>query len=342
MEDVVRIGRAEFEEPELMDSALSQVDAVVHLAGVNRGSDEVVSSTNLMLDNRLSEGLARTQRPLVLVYGNSTQSRGNSVFGESKARAAEILRLQCEALGNPFVDVVIPHVFGEHGRPFYNSVVATFSHQLATGGNPQVEVDRELNLVHAQTVAEILLDATRSQEFRQVAFDGKRILVSETLEKLKSMSEPYAEARLPDLSDPFTRDLFNTYRSFTFPDKWPIHPSKHSDERGELVEAVRAAGGETQVFFSTTKAGFTRGDHFHLRKVERFLVLDGQASIKLRRLFTQEVIEFTVSGDTPAIVDMPTLWTHSISNSGERDLLTLFYADDEYNPDDPDTYWIAV
>jgi UDP-2-acetamido-2,6-beta-L-arabino-hexul-4-ose reductase len=76
--------------------------------------------------------------------------------------------------------------------------------------------------------------------------------------------------------------------------------------------------------------------------VERFLVLNGQASIKLRRLFTDEVIEFHVTGETPAIVDMPTLWTHSITNTGDQDLLTLFYADDEYNPSDPDTYWVDV
>ena len=123
---------------------------------------------------------------------------------------------------------------------------------------------------------------------------------------------------------------------------WPILPVKHSDARGQLVEAVRGAGGETQVFFSTTNPGFTRGNHFHLRKVERFLVLSGHASIKLRRLFTDEVIEFHVTGETPAIVDMPTLWTHSITNTGDQDLLTLFYADDEYNPSDPDTYWVDV
>jgi UDP-2-acetamido-2,6-beta-L-arabino-hexul-4-ose reductase len=109
-----------------------------------------------------------------------------------------------------------------------------------------------------------------------------------------------------------------------------------------LVEAVRASGGETQVFFSTTNPGYTRGGHFHLRKVERFIVLEGQASIRLRRLFTDQVVEFPVTGETPAIVDMPTLWTHSITNTGDSNLMTLFYADDEFNPENPDTYWVAV
>jgi UDP-2-acetamido-2,6-beta-L-arabino-hexul-4-ose reductase len=340
--DIVSIGRTEFEDTGLMDSALAEVDSVIHLAGVNRAPDDEIATTNPRLAQVLVEGLARANRPITVVNGNSIQSSGDSVFGRSKAEAASIFRAYSEVSGSRFVDVILPNIFGEHGRPFYNSVVATFCHQLAIGEKPRIEVDRELSLLHAQTAASILLDAAENPSSPEIAIKGKTVSVSSVLAQLQEISERYFGGRLPDLSDPFTRDLFNTYRSFTFPTMWPIHPVKHSDARGELVETVRGAGGETQVFFSTTKPGFTRGDHFHLRKVERFLVLDGQASIKLRRLFTDEVFEFPVTGATPAILDMPTLWTHSITNTGDRDLLTLFYADDEFNPDDPDTYWIAV
>jgi UDP-2-acetamido-2,6-beta-L-arabino-hexul-4-ose reductase len=340
--DVVKIGRAEFENADLMDLALSDVDSVIHLAGVNRGTDEDIIKTNPLLAQRLVEGLIRSGRSIAVVHGNSIHSSGDSVFGKSKARVMEIFRDHEQAGGGPFVDVILPNIFGEHGRPFYNSVVANFCHQLAVGEIPVIDVDRQLNLVHAQTAAAILLDAAFDPVKPEIFLDGKVLFVSEVLAELRAISERYTDGRLPDLSDSFTRDLFNTYRSYTFPAMWPILPTKHSDARGELVEAVRGAGGETQVFFSSTKPGFTRGDHFHLRKVERFLVLQGQASIKLRRLFTSEVIDFPVSGETPAILDMPTLWTHSITNTGDQDLLTLFYADDEYNPADPDTYWIAV
>ena len=340
--DVISIGRSAFQDATLMDSALAEVDCVIHLAGVNRATDQEIATTNPMLARLLAEGLVRAGRPINVIHGNSIHSRGDSVFGQSKAEVASILRATCEVTGGSFVDVVLPNVFGEHGRPFYNSVVATFCHQLAIGEKPAIDVDRELPLIHAQTVAEILLNAVANPIESEILVEGRVLSVSEVLEKLQVISEPYFEGRLPDLSDSFTRDLFNTYRSYTFPEMWPILPIKHSDDRGELVEAVRGAGGETQVFFSSTKPGFTRGNHYHLRKVERFLVLNGQASIRLRRLFTDEVIEFNVNGETPAIIDMPTLWTHSITNTGDRDLLTLFYADDEFNPDDPDTYWIAV
>jgi UDP-2-acetamido-2,6-beta-L-arabino-hexul-4-ose reductase len=341
-QDIVPIGRTEFQDTLMMDSALSDIDCVIHLAGVNRGTDEEIATTNPMLARLLAEGLIRAGRPITVVHGNSIHSRGDSVFGQSKAEVASILRASCEVTGGSFVDVVLPNVFGEHGRPFYNSVIATFCHQLAIGERPTIEVDRKLPLIHAQAVAEILLNAAANPDESEILVEGRVLTVSDVLEKLQAISGPYFEGRLPDLSDSFTRDLFNTYRSYTFPEMWPILPVKHSDDRGELVEAVRGAGGETQVFFSSTKPSFTRGNHYHLRKVERFLVLNGQASIKLRRLFTDEVIEFQVSGETPAIVDMPTLWTHSITNTGDQDLLTLFYADDEYNPSDPDTYWIDV
>lgn len=342
-DDVVGIGEAEFDNPNLMDLALSQVDVVIHLAGLNRAPDEeAIALGNPWLASQLAAGLLRTGHPISVVNGNSIQSLGDSVFGISKRKAADILRSAADATGAHFTDVLLPNIFGEHGVPFYNSVVATFCSQLANGETPKVDLNREIPLLHAQRAASLLLDACGNAQSQELVPAGKLMRVSELLSVLEGIAEPYRDGQLPNLSDSFTRDLFNTYRSYTFPNSWPILPIKHADERGELVEAVRAGGGETQVFFSTTHPGYTRGGHYHLRKVERFLVVEGIATIKLRRLFTNQVVEFHVSGDVPAIVDMPTLWTHSITNTGDRNLITLFYADDEFNPENPDTYWVAV
>lgn len=341
--DITPIGRSEYSDAARMDAALEQVDVVVHLAGVNRGVDDsVLAKANIELAQGLATGLARAGRSIDVIYGNSIHSRGVSAFGSSKRRGAEILEAACGALEGRFVDVLLPNVFGEHGKPFYNSFVASFCHQLARGDVPTIDLDREVPLLHAQDAAAVLLVAAGGETAGELAPAGTPFAVSEVLKRLSGIRDRYVDAQLPDLSDPFTRALFNTYRSYTVPQGWPIMPTRHSDQRGSLVEAVRASGGETQVFYSTTVPGFTRGEHFHLRKVERFLVLSGEAVIRMRRLFTEEVVEFRVSGDEPAILDMPTLWTHSIINVGDRDLLTLFYADDEFNPADPDTYWIAV
>ena len=337
--DVIGLTEAEFDDPQRMDAALAQADAVIHLAGVNRASDEqTIARVNPWLAETLVAGLERAGRPIPVVYGNSIHSDGDTVFGVAKRRAAEVLNAWGQRSGAPVTDVVLPNIFGENGVPFYNSVVATFCHLLARGETPQIEVDRELPLLHAQRAAAVLIDACNASEGGQIRPAGTLISVSGLLELLEPMRDAYREAVLPDLSDAFIRDLFNTYRWYTFPERWPVYPQLRADERGGLVEAVKAPGGQAQVFFSTTNPGYTRGQHFHLHKVERFVVLRGQAVIRLRKLFTDEVVEFAVSGEKPAIVDMPTMWVHSITNTGDDELLTLFYADEVLDPAHPDTY----
>ena len=337
--DVIGLTEAEFDNPERMDAALAQADAVIHLAGVNRASDdETIARVNPWLAEQLVAGLERLGRPIPVVYGNSIHSDGDSVFGVAKQQAAEILTDYGRRSGAPVTDVVLPNIYGENGAPFYNSVVATFCHLLARDETPTIEVDREMPLLHAQRAAAVLIDATAAADSSQIRPEGTPMSVSGLLGLLEPMRDAYREAVLPDLADPFTRDLFNTYRSYTFPQQWPVHPQLRTDERGGLVEAVKAPGGQTQVFFSTTNPGYTRGQHFHLHKVERFVVLRGQAVIRLRKLFTDQVVEFAVSGERPAIVDMPTMWVHSITNTGNDELLTLFYADEVFDPAHPDTY----
>jgi UDP-2-acetamido-2,6-beta-L-arabino-hexul-4-ose reductase len=131
--------------------------------------------------------------------------------------------------------------------------------------------------------------------------------------------------------------LFNSYRAALYPDGFPRPLALNTDARGTLFEAVKGGGGG-QTFLSTTKPGVIRGDHFHLNKVERFLVVQGNAVIRIRKFMSDEVLEYHVSGDTPASVDMPTLHTHSIENTGDADLLTLFWTHDLFDPENPDTF----
>ena len=333
------LGRGEFDDPVAMDAVLNQADGIIHLAGVNRAADDrSIAEVNPWLAEQLVAGLERTGRVIPVVYGNSIHSDGESVFGLAKRQAAQTLAEWGSRSGAPVVDVVLPNVFGEHGRPFYNSVVATFCHLLSQDEQPQVDVDRELPLLHAQRAADVLIDALESPQSAEIRPAGHPMTVTGLLERLVPMRDAYRTADLPDLSDPFTRDLFNTFRSYTFPQQWPVYPQVRSDQRGALFETVRVPGGQSQVFFSTTNPGFTRGQHYHRRKVERFLVLRGEAVIRLRRLLTDEIVEFPVSGERPGIVDMPTMWVHSITNTGSEELITLFYADEVFDPDHPDTY----
>lgn len=321
-------------------AALDGASRVIHIAGVNRGSDEEVRSGNLGFAHQLAGALhGAAEPPPVIVFANSTQARIGGPYGDSKAEAAEILEAAASAAGSQFVDVTLPNLFGEHGKPFYNSVTATFSHLLATAQQPTVVHDREITLLHAQDAADVLIGAAGSD--KQARLETV-ITVSDLLGRLARMSSTYDRGDIPDVSERFSRDLFNTYRSFTFPGQAPMRLAIHSDARGSFFEVIRSHGGSGQSSFSTTWPGVSRGDHFHRRKIERFTVLSGQAIIALRRVLTGEVIEIAVSGNAPVSVDMPTLWAHKITNVGRDPLHTSFWTNDIFDPETPDTIVEAV
>lgn len=322
-------------EDEAASASLDDVSRVIHVAGVNRGTDDDVREGNIGFAQQLAGAIrAAVNPPGTIVYANSTQSDGNSIYGSAKRQAAAILAHAARDVGAEFTDVVLPNVFGEHGRPFYNSVTATFCHLLANGGEPQVVDDKHLDLIHAQNAADLLTGQVGESEYPALQ---KSETVSGLLDRLSSFAQLYRKGEIPDLSDPFDRDLFNTYRSYTFPAQAPIPLTRHADSRGSFFEIIRTHGGDGQSSFSTTEPGISRGDHFHRRKVERFTVLHGTATILLRRLFADEIFEFEVAGADPVAVDMPTMWAHKIVNTGSNMLHTSFWTNDLFDPENPDT-----
>ncbi|MHC9045961.1 polysaccharide biosynthesis C-terminal domain-containing protein [Microbacterium saperdae] len=321
-------------------AAVDGASRAIHIAGVNRASDEEIAAGNIGFAEQLATALrAAANPPPVVVYANSTQSTNGSVYGEAKARGAAILAAAAEDIGATFVDVLLPNLFGEHGRPFYNAVTATFSHLVAAGESPTVENDKELTLLHAQNAVDLLTGAAPLQLLGELE---RNETVSGLLARLQGYAELYGRGEIPSVADDFDRDLFNTYRSYTFPAQSPIDLTRHADARGSFFEIIRSHGGPGQSSFSTTVPGITRGDHYHRRKIERFTVLQGRARISLRRLYSDEVVSFEVSGDAPGAVDMPTLWAHNITNIGDDVLYTSFWTNDIFDPANPDTIAEAV
>ena len=330
----IRLGRMEFADSRPLSQSLADVDVVFHLAGVNRAdSDQAVEEGNVSLAKTLEATLH--DRPVHVVFANSIQSTLDNAYGRGKRRAAEILA----GLPGTLADVHLPNLFGEHGRPAYNSFVATFCHEVANGRSPEVSDDRQVPLLHAQDAAAALIEAAESTVNHNVLPPSESHGVSEVLDQIRSFHRLYAaKGEVPDLSQKFAVDLFNTYRSYLFPAQFPTFPTVHADDRGELFETVRAHGGTGQAFVSRTAPGATRGEHYHLHKVERFFVVQGEAEISLRRLLHDDVVRFRLSGDRPGFVDMPTMWVHNIRNVGENDLITMFWADQLLNPQNPDQY----
>ena len=320
--------------------AVSGSSRLVHIAGANRGTDEEVRDGNVRFAAQLAEAIRQAAvPPTVVVFANSTQSCNRSVYGESKAEAARTLAAAATAVGAEFENVLLPNLFGEHGRPFYNAVTATFSHLLAGGETPTVQDDKELTLLHAQDAADVLIGNVQSTDLRGLEV---RETVVGLLGRLSDMAALYRRGEIPDVAAKFDRDLFNTFRSYTFPAQAPVRLTRHADARGSFFEIVQSHGGSGQSSFSTTQPGISRGDHFHRRKIERFTVLAGAATISLRKLFTDDVVEFEVTGDKPVAVDMPTMWSHKITNTGTDVLYTSFWSNDIFDPKAPDTISEAV
>lgn len=320
--------------------AISGASRVIHLAGVNRATDAEVRDGNAAFAQQLGEALGRADNPpATVVYANSTQASNGTTYGEAKAEAGRVLAAAAATVGAEFVDLRLPNLFGEHGRPFYNAVTATFCHLLAMGEQPNVQQDKELTLLHAQDAADLL---TGHVPTAQQSTLEQHETVSGLLRRLRAQAQTYRAGEIPDVASKFDRDLFNTYRSYTFPAQAPVKLTRHADARGSFFEIIRTHGGPGQSSFSTTAPSISRGDHFHRRKVERFTVLAGQARISLRRLFTAEVFDFDVDGDQPVAVDMPTGWAHKITNTGETVLYTSFWANEIFDPEYPDTIAEAV
>ena len=246
---------------------------------------------------------------------------------------------------------MIPNVYGPGCRPFYNSVVATFCHELAQGKEPTIIEDHEIEFIWINDLIDILHEAIEHPPHKQGPVDnvqnirviGTALLsVSQLLAKLRSFRASHVVGNMvPDISNPLSANLYATYMSYVSLDEHCYRPEVHRDQRGHLYEIIRMANAG-QVFFSATNPGVTRGNHFHTRKIEWFCVLKGEAMIRLRKLGESEVHEFRVSGNEPQFISIPVLHTHQIENVGEDDLLTMFWASEIFTPRDADTYFEKV
>jgi len=338
--EVVSATRDTFADPGLLDHFVQQSGAIIHVAGVNRANtDEEVADGNRELAQQLIDAMGRTGKTVPTLYTNSTQSERDNVYGRAKQAAADLLTAHCEEAGVPCLDLVLPHLFGEYGKPHYNSAVTTFAHELAVGGEPSVNRDGQLELLHAQDVAARVLDFIAAPTGGRARMTGVTISVGEVWDLMQTQHRRYAnEFTVPDCANRFELQIFNTLRSQLYLNGfYPRSLTLHADNRGAFAELCRAdCLGQTSV--STSVPGITRGDHFHLDKIERFIVLDGTATIRIRRVLTNEVTTHEVSGENPVYIDMPPLATHNITNTGDTTLTTLFWAADHFDPNNPDTY----
>lgn len=343
---LVPFNRSFFETAASLESWVKECDVIVHLAALNRHENgQVIHDTNVKLVEKLVAALETTEHTPHIIFSSSTQEENENLYGISKRAGRWLLQEWSEKNNACLTGMVIPNVFGPFGKPFYNSVVATFCHQLCNGLTPAIDKDGFLKLIFVQELAEEIINAIREEKNipeMRIQHTNEQY-VSELLNQLKNFKELYFDKGiLPPLPDRFSLNLFNTFRSHIDHDSYfPFKLKANTDTRGTFVEMIRLEQGG-QISYSTTHSGIVRGNHFHTRKIERFTVIKGKALIQLRKYKTDEVLNFELDGNEPSYVDMPVWYTHNIKNTGEEELYTVFWVNEFFNPDDPDTYFEVV
>jgi UDP-2-acetamido-2,6-beta-L-arabino-hexul-4-ose reductase len=330
----------------LVDDLLS-ADVVYHLAGVNRPEREVEFELgNSGLTRDIVAALERFGHRPVIVMPSSTQAEFDNPYGRSKEAAENSLLHFSERTGSPVCIYRLPGVFGKWSRPNYNTVVATFCHNIARGLEITIsDPARELDLVYVDDVVAAFLkhldDPPDPARQRYSVPRSFRVTLGELAERIRRLNSIRQTLEVPDFSDELNRCLHATFISFLPEDEFSYPIKLNSDERGSLFELIKSPH-FGQIFVSRTLPGVTRGNHYHDSKIEKFCVIVGQGVIRFRRIGTDQVIEYPVDDREIKVVDIPPGYTHSIENNGARDMICLFWANQLFNPGNPDTHFSEV
>ena len=336
------------QKPEELPALAGRADLVFHLAGVNRPKEEKeFMEGNADLTRHLCERLQETGRQVPLVLSSSAQAELDNPYGRSKKAAEDAVLAYHQESGAPVCIYRFPNVFGKWSRPNYNTVVATFCHNICRG--LPVQVNNRSSVIRFVYIDDIVraflgLAAQATWAENSVRRDLQPVY-SITLGELHDLIVSFREGRekllVPDLSHPLTRYLHSTYTSFLDMNDLARPVELKSDDRGWLFELLKSprAG---QIFVSRTRPGITRGHHYHDTKIEKFCVIQGEGLIRFRRMLENRIVEYRVSDRPISIVDIPPGCTHSIQNTGTADMITLFWANEIFDPQKPDTFFEPV
>lgn len=346
--DGVEVIRFDIEQNrDYLKNALRDIDFVFHLAGVNRPEKvEDFNKHNTELTQFIIDYLIEYKNLVPVVLTSSTQVELDNDYGKSKLEAENhIIRYRLNG-GEGYI-YRLTNVFGKWCRPNYNSVVATFCYNIANGKEITIsDRNKELQLIHVDDIVadfKILLSGQNQKSHTDILsiFPSYKVTLGEIADLIISFKAMSDTVLVPNMDNDFLRKLHSTYLSYV-PLKDAIYSlNKQTDERGYLFELLKSKS-LGQIFVSNTKPGITRGNHFHHLKNEKFCVIEGEAVIRLRHLVTDEIIEYFVNGSKPSVVNILPGYTHSITNLGSAELITIFWANEPFDQERPDTYFEKV
>jgi UDP-2-acetamido-2,6-beta-L-arabino-hexul-4-ose reductase len=335
------------DDPTELPGLVKAADFIFHLAGVNRPRNvEEFSSGNAGLTRDVISHLIDKGRATPLLITSSTQAAQDNPYGVSKREAEDAVFAYGHQTGAAVYVYRLSNVFGKWCRPNYNSAVATFCNNIAHDLPIQVnDPTVEMQLVYIDDVVADFIAALdsglpASDSFRQIQ-PIHTIRLGEIVALIQSFKKSRMDYSIPDMSDPFTKKLYSTYLSYLPVDGFSYLLKMNVDSRGSFTEFIKMAD-RGQVSVNVAKPGITKGNHWHHTKNEKFLVVSGHGVIRFRKVGCTEVICYPVSGEKLEVVDVPTGYTHNISNTGETDLVTVMWCNELYDPEVPDTWFEPV
>lgn len=331
-----------------LERFINEAEIIYHLAGVNRPKDDSeFISGNLGTIESVIRICEKNKRPIPIVLTSSIQAESDNAYGISKKRAEEaVIKYGMDNDVKVYI-FRLKNVFGKWCRPNYNSGVSTFCHNIANG-LPITVSDRNnaVNLVYIDDIVEKFIkipDYTygdKDKYFHEIDITYCKTL-GEIVDLLYKFRDMRTELTIPDLSDSFEKKLYSTYLSYLPKDQFSYALKMNTDNRGSFTEFIKTEK-RGQVSVNISKPGITKGNHWHHTKTEKFLVVSGKGVIRFRNINSEEVVEYFVSGEKLEAVDIPPGYTHNITNLGDSDMVTVMWANEKYDPERPDTYFLEV
>lgn len=331
----------------LLESYCKEADFVFHLAGVNRPKEQTeFMEGNFGFTSELLTTLKKHNNNCPIMVSSSIQAELDNPYGESKKAGEDLLFSYSEETGAKVLVYRFPNVFGKWCRPNYNSAVATFCHNVAHDLPIQVnDPSVVMNLVYIDDVVNELINALEAKENKVGKFCEVSVVHTITLGEIEDLIYSFKKSRedrsVPNMADEFTKKLYSTYLSYLPEDKFSYELKMNVDHRGSFTEFIKTSD-KGQVSVNISKPGITKGNHWHHTKNEKFLVVSGKGVIRFRKINSEEIIEYFVSGDKMEVVDIPTGYTHNIENLGDTDMVTIMWANEAFDPEKPDTYFLEV
>lgn len=343
--DIFEFGRNS--DQNLLDNYCREADFVFHLAGVNRPNNQSeFMYGNCGFTSTLLETLKKYNNTCPVMISSSIQARLDNPYGISKKAGEDLVFEYGKKVGVKVLVYRLPNVFGKWCRPNYNSAVATFCHNIAHGQSISVnDPSIMMKLVYIDDLVEELINALLGNEnsvdeYCEVS-TVHNITLGELVDLIYSFKKSRTERSIPNMSNPFTKKLYSTYLSYLPEGQFSYDLRMKIDNRGSFTEFIKTPD-RGQVSVNISKPGIIKGNHWHHTKNEKFLVVSGKGVIRFRKIDSDEIIEYFVSGDKMEVVDIPTGYTHNIENLGDSDMVTIMWANELYDPENPDTHYLEV